>query len=52
MKPTIHHPRFCAVLAAASISSTASAQDGASADLAQELANPVADLISIPIQFR
>ena len=43
-------PLLCAVFAAASFTPRAHAQDEGSADLAQKLANPVADLISIPIQ--
>ena len=63
MKPTINHPMplLCAVLAAVPLTPCAFGQDEAAitestpsesgaADLAQELANPVADLISIPIQ--
>jgi hypothetical protein len=53
MKTIMNHPLplLCAVLASTSLTPSASGQDeSAAADLAQELSNPVADLISIPIQ--
>lgn len=42
---------FCSTVRAARAGDTAEAQNGGDAGLAQELTNPVADLISLPIQM-
>jgi hypothetical protein len=44
-------PIIALVLATATLAPRAFGQDESSADLAQELSNPVADLVSIPIQY-